>query len=64
MQRRGPTSVLLRLPLPLLLALLMGAGECRKLERGLLRPAQGARDSRDQGWEQCTHWGQTRDFTD
>lgn len=63
MQRRGPTSVLLWLPLPLLLALLMGAGECQKLEGGLLQPLQGTRDWRDQGWEQCTHWGRTRDFT-
>lgn len=41
MQRHGPASVLLLLPLPLLLALLLGAGECQKLERGLSRPAEG-----------------------
>lgn len=41
MQSRGPASVLWLLPLPLLLALLLGAGECRTWRGHPLQPARG-----------------------
>ena len=59
MQRQGSTMLLLLL-LPALLALLLGAGECPR--SGQTAASWGSRDSGDQGWGQCTQWGQTRAF--